>query len=160
MPTRSVAGAVGGNGWSTTSTVPDARGVAAPHTGVKSDTPCAPGRWFRPFSALSAPEPCHWPSIDTRPTSRLPSSVTPRLERRGCGGVWSTPDCMSIPVGSPSSQVQKSPFTPATLALAEARRCMDVTVSRPSSESLERRGRSAYRPPGFGARRMWTTTGP
>ena len=53
MPTRSVAGAVGGNGWSTTSTVPEARGVAAPHTGVKSDTPWAPGRWFRPFSALS-----------------------------------------------------------------------------------------------------------
>jgi hypothetical protein len=38
--------------------------------------------------------------------------------------------------------------------------CMDVTVSRPRSESFESSGRSAYRPPGRGARRMWKTTGP
>jgi hypothetical protein len=79
----------------------------------------------------------------TRSTSRLPSSVMPRLERRGCGGVSKTPDCISMPVGRPSSHVQKSPLTPATVALADARLCIEVTVSRPSSESLDRSGRSA-----------------
>ena len=143
VPVRSVKGAAGGNGSSTTSTVPVACGVAAPQTGVKSEIPCAPGRWLRPLSALSGPEPCHWPSIVTRSMSRLPSSVMPSVERLGCGGASSTPDCISIPLGRPSSQVKRSPLTPATFALDMARFCIDVTVSRPRSESFESSGRSA-----------------
>ena len=160
VPVRSANGAAGGNGSSTTSTVPLACGVAAPQTGVKSEMPCAPGRWLRPLSALSGPEPCHWPSIVTRSMIRLPSSVMPSVERFGCGGASSTPDCISIPLGRPSSNVKRSPLTPATFALDMARFCIDVTVSRPRSVSFESSGRSAYSPPGRGARRMWTTTGP
>jgi hypothetical protein len=118
-------------------------GVDGPQSGVNSDVPCAAGRWLRPFSSLRGPVPCHWPSIVTRSTSRVPSSVMPRLERRGCGGAFSTPDSICMPVGKPSSHVKRLPLTPATVALDEARRCIDVTVSRPRSMSLARSGRSA-----------------
>ncbi len=54
-----------------------------------------------------------------------------------------TPDSMNMPLGRPSFQVKRSALTPPTVALAETRRCIELTVSRPWTESFERTGRNA-----------------
>ena len=83
------------------------------------------------------------------------------MERFGCGVVRRTPSWISPLEGMPSAQVKRSPFTPATVALASARRCIEVTRSRPVAAPFESTGLSPYRPPaGFGAVRMCIVCGP
>jgi hypothetical protein len=67
---------------------------------------------------------------------------------------------MSPPLGCPSFQLKRSPFTPATVAVVLARFCIDVTFSRPTIASLDSSGISEYRPPGFGALMTCNTSGP
>ena len=125
------------------STVSLAAGVVAPQAGVKSDTPAGPGRWLRPFSGRRWLSPCQVPSMETRWMSRRPSSVMPTVERLGCGGVFITPDSMNMPLGSPSFHVNRSALTPPTVVAPEIRRCIELTVSRPSTDSFESTGLSA-----------------
>ncbi len=87
--------------------------------------------------------PCHVPSIWTRCTRSRPSSVIPTVERFGCGGVVRTPDCMNIPLGRPSLKVKRSALTPPTVAVDAKRFCIEVTRSRPMTESFESTGWSA-----------------
>ena len=142
-PVRSANGAAGGTGWSVTSTVSFAAGVVDPQAGVNNETPAGPGRWLRPFSGRRWLSPCHVPSMATRWTSSRPSSVIPTVDRLGCGGVFMTPDSMNMPLGSPSSQVNMSALTPPTVVAPEIRRCIELTFSRPSTESFESTGLSA-----------------
>ena len=143
VPIRSVNGAAGVTESSVTSTVLFAAGVAGPQSGVKSETPSGPGRWLRPFRGRRWLLPCQVPSIWTRWTSSRPSSVMPTVERFGCGGVVSTPDCMNIPLGRPSSKVKRSALTPPTVAVDDTRFCIDVTRSRPITVLFESTGCSA-----------------
>src|SRR6266542_874908 len=66
---------------------------------------------------------------------------------------------MRIPLGRPSA-AKVSPLTPAVVAPVERRRWIALSVSVPGIASLESAGCSAYRPPGRGAVRTCTTTGP
>jgi hypothetical protein len=50
---------------------------------------------------------------------------------------------MNMLLGRPSSQVKRSALTPPTVALAETRFCIELTVSRPRMESFESTGRNA-----------------
>jgi hypothetical protein len=50
---------------------------------------------------------------------------------------------MTIPLGCPSYQLKKSPFTPATVAVSEIAFCMTVTRWRPVTVPFERTGLSA-----------------
>jgi hypothetical protein len=138
-----VNGAAGGTESSVTSTVSLAAGVVGPHVDVNRETPSGPGRWFSPFSGRRWLLPCQVPSIWTRWTSRVPSSVMPTVDRLGCGGVVRTPDCMNIPLGRPSSKVKRSALTPPTVAVELIRFCIDVTRSRPMTVLFESTGCSA-----------------
>src|SRR5204863_202018 len=55
----------------------------------------------------------------------------PMLERVDVGMLASRRSCIRIPAGRPSAALKKSPLTPATVALADASRCIAVTRSRP-----------------------------
>ena len=83
----------------------------------------------------------------------IPSDV-----RVGSAFVESTLSRRKIPLGRPVSQLKRSPFTPATVAVLESRRCIPLTVSLPVTVSFESTGFSAKSPPGCGALRMCTTT--
>ncbi len=87
--------------------------------------------------------PCQVPIICTRSTRSRPSWVIPTVERLGCGGVFITPESMNMPLGRPSFQVKRSALTPPSVATVDKRRCIEVTVSRPSTDSLESTGLSA-----------------
>ncbi len=80
-PTRSVFGAVGGKGETTTSVTPGWAGVAGPYVRVKSEMPFVPGDWLRSFSVRRWPSPRQVPKNSIRRTSSAPSGVTPVLER-------------------------------------------------------------------------------
>ena len=87
-----------------TSTVSFAAGVAEPQAGVNSETPFGPGRWFRPV--MRAPLARALPGADHRDLVDEQASVVgdSDVERRGCGGVVSTPESMNIPFGGPRSR--------------------------------------------------------
>ena len=84
----------------------------------------------RPVPATGrASSPCH----HERAVVCDPEAPAKRMRR-----CHEDPDSMCMPVGSPSSHEKKSPLTPATVAVLETRRCIEVTVSRPSMKPFER----------------------
>ena len=70
------------------------------------------------------------------------------------------PSRRKTPLGLPSANLEKSPFTPTWVACVASRRCIEETVSRPSTVSFESTVRSRYRPTGFGPRTTRIATGP
>ena len=95
----------------------------------------------------------------TRATFSVPDESKPMLERPGSGGWSSAPLRMTIPLGAPLTVV-RSPFTPATVAVVESRRSIAVRRSVPTIASFESTGFRLQSPPGRGAVRTLTTTGP
>jgi hypothetical protein len=79
---------------------------------------------------------------------------------RAVRGSWSTALFrIRKPSGRPPAAVT-SPFTPAVVVVG-ARRCsIAVSFSEPWISSFERTGWREYRPPGLGATRTFTPTGP
>ncbi len=53
------------------------------------------------------------------------------LERVRIGGLLMTPSCRTSPLGCPSFQLKRSPFTPATVVVDEIAFCIAVTRWRP-----------------------------
>ncbi len=66
---------------------------------------------------------------------------------------------MRIPLGRPLD-ANRSPLTPATVAVADTRCWIAVTRSVPTMASLESTGLSVQRPPGRGIVSTWMTDGP
>jgi hypothetical protein len=90
--------------------------------------------------ARRGPAACQVPSIAILSTRRLPVRSTPTIDRRGCGVVTSTPSWIKPLLGMPSAHVKRSPFTPATVELCSARRCIAVIRSRPTTAPFESSG--------------------
>ena len=67
---------------------------------------------------------------------------------------------MNIPLGRPVASENRSPLTPALVALGTSRRCIAVRVSLPITVSVESTGASVVVPPGRGPMRTLITTGP
>ena len=61
------------------------------------------------------------------------------LDRSASGGWSSTPERSTMPLGSPLA-AKKSPLTPATVAVAEARRSIALSGSRPETTPFESAG--------------------
>ena len=144
----------------TTAYEPATRGVLAPQSEVKSAMPFLPGASLNSFSARRCPVPRQVPRNLTRRTSSAPSSVNPALDRPPFGGLTSTPSRSMIPLGFPSAHLERSPLTPTIVAWEASLRCIEDTVSRPSTFSFESTVRSRYRPTGRGPRTMRIATGP
>ena len=68
-----------------------------------------------------------------------PSAATPMLDRSAAGGWSSTPERSTMPLGSPLG-AKKSPLTPATVAVADTRRSIAVSGSRPAMTPFESAG--------------------
>ena len=103
-----------------------------------------------------------------RSTSRGPRHGGRRAFRRcGCrrSSAWrsganaSALFRMKMPLSLPLSKREKSALTPAVTPSVTLR-SIEVSVSRPSTDSFERRGSSVVRPPGRGPEITCSTTGP
>ncbi len=147
-----------GKGNRTAAVAPRIAGVAMPYSLVYRAARPATGASFSGESCLAV-VPVHVARTATRRTSSIPSVRMPTLERLALGANASALFRMKMPLSLPLSKREKSALTPAVTPSVTLR-SIEVSVSRPSTDSFERRGSSVVRPPGRGPEITCSTTGP
>ena len=136
-----LSGSAGANGERTTSYEPSWAGVAGPHAGVYRETAFAVGGSLTPERVRRGPVPCQVEKSVMRPILSVPSASMPMLERSADGRCHKTPSCITMPVGWPSAELNRSPLMPPTVAAPETRFSIEVMVSRPGITPFARTGR-------------------